>query len=108
MKGTHRMLNRALLVSFLVTCLAPLTGVHVHKLASVLFLLLCAVHAVVCRRRLGRKLVLLLGAVALSFATGVAGMILDQYPIFLRLHRVISLAVTAFLAIHVFVCRKRL
>ena len=35
-----RVLNGALLVSFAVTVMVPLTGVHIHKLASVVFLLL--------------------------------------------------------------------
>ena len=35
-----KILNAALLVSFILTVLVPLTGVHVHKLASVLFLML--------------------------------------------------------------------
>ena len=47
-----KLLNIALLVSFIVTLLVPLTGVHIHKLASVLFLLLSAVHTVVCRKKL--------------------------------------------------------
>ena len=37
-----KFLNIALLISFLVTIMVPLTGVHIHKLASVLFLLLAA------------------------------------------------------------------
>ena len=36
-------LNIALLISFIVTIMVPLTGVHVHKMASVLFLLLSIV-----------------------------------------------------------------
>ena len=101
-----KFLNIALLISFLVTIMVPLTGVHIHKLASVLFVLLCIVHTIVYRRKLGARRWLLLGLIVLSFATGLFGMFLDQFPIILILHRCISIAVVFFLAIHIFVYRK--
>lgn len=101
-------LNIGLLVSFLLTILVPLTGVHIHKMASVIFLLLCLIHTVVYRKKLGTKRYLLLALVLISFATGLFGMILDQYPIILVLHRVISIAVVFFMAIHIFVYHKKL
>lgn len=101
-------LNIALLVSFIVTILAPLTGVHIHKLASVLFLLLSVIHTIVYRKKLGAKRWLLLALVIVSFATGLLGMILDQYPIILALHRVISIAVVFFMAIHIFIYHRRI
>lgn len=101
-------LNLALLISFILTILVPLTGVHIHKLASVLFLLLCIVHTVIYRKKLGAKRYLLLILVILSFATGLFGMILDQYPIVLVLHRCVSIAVVFFMAIHIFLFHKRL
>ena len=103
-----RFLNIALLVSFLVTIMVPLTGVHIHKLASVLFLLLSIVHTIVYRKRLGTKRWLLLGLIAISFATGLFGMVLDQLPIILILHRCFSIALVFFLAIHIFVFHKKL
>lgn len=103
-----KFLNIALLVSFVVTILVPLTGVHIHKLASVIFLLLSVVHTIVYRKRLGAKRYLLLALVVVSFVTGLFGMILDQYPIVLILHRVISIGLVFFLAIHIFVFHKRL
>ena len=103
-----KFLNIALLISFLVTIMVPLTGVHIHKLASVLFLLLCIVHTIVYRRKLGAKRWLLLGLILISFATGLFGMILDQFPIVLILHRCISIALVFFLAIHIFVFHKKL
>ena len=103
-----KLLNLSLLISFIVTILVPLTGIHIHKLASTLFLLLCIVHTMVYRKKLQAKRWLLLGSVALSFLTGIFGMILDQYPIILILHRVISIAVVFFLAIHIFVFHKKL
>ena len=70
-----KLLNLALLISFIVTVLVPLTGIHMHKLASVLFLLLSIVHTVVYRKKLGLKRWLLLGLILISFASGLFGMI---------------------------------
>ncbi|MBQ8622620.1 MAG: heme transporter CcmB [Oscillospiraceae bacterium] len=103
-----KILNTALLLSFVVTILVPLTGIHIHKLASVLFLLLSIIHTIAYRKKLGTKRYLLLALVLLSFATGLFGMILDQWPIVLVLHKVVSIAVVFFLAIHIFVFHKRM
>ena len=103
-----KFVNIALLISFLVTIMVPLTGVHIHKLASVLFLLLSIVHTIVYRKKLGTKRWLLLGLIVFSFATGLFGMILDQLPIILILHRCISIALVFFLASHIFVFHKKL
>ena len=100
-------LNIALLISFIVTIMVPLTGVHIHKLASVLFLLLSIVHTIVYRKKLGVKRWLLFGLIMISFATGLFGIILDHFPIILILHRSISIAVVFFLAIHIFVFHKK-
>ena len=101
-----KFLNLALLISFLVTIMVPLTGVHIHKLASVLFLLLCIVHTIVYRKKLGTKRWLLLGLIVISITTGLFGMILDQFPIILMLHRCTSIAVVFFLAIPIFAYHK--
>lgn len=101
-------LNLALLISFLVTIMVPLTGIQIHKLASVLFLLLSIVHTIVYRKKLGVKRWLLLGLIVISFAAGLFGMILDQFPVILILHRCISIALVFFLAIHIFVFHKKL
>ena len=101
-------LNIALLLSFLVTIMVPLTGVQVHKLASVLFLLLSIVHTIVYRKKLGVKRLLLLALIVISFATGLFGMILDQHPIIFILHRCISIALVFFIAIHIFVFHKKM
>ena len=101
-------LNIALLVSFLVTIMVPLTGIHIHKLASVIFLLLSIVHTVTYRKKLGMKRWLLLGLILISFASGLLGMILDHVPMVLILHRCISIALVFFLAIHIFVYHRRM
>ena len=103
-----KLLNIALLISFIVTILVPLTGIHMHKLASVIFLLLSIVHTIVYRKKLGLKRWLLLGLILVSFASGLFGMILDHVPIVLILHRVISIVLVFFLAIHIFVFHKKL
>ena len=103
-----KVLNIALLISFVVTIMVPLTGIHIHKLSSVLFLLLSIIHTVTYRRKLGTKRWLLLGLIIVSFATGLFGLILDQFPFILILHRVISSAAVFFLAIHIFVFHRKL
>ena len=103
-----RFLNITLLISFLVTIMVPLTGIQIHKLASVVFLLLSIVHTITYRKKLGAKRWLLLALIVVSFATGLLGMILDQFPIILILHRCLSIALVFFLAIHIFVFHKKL
>ena len=104
-----RVLNGALLVSFAVTVMVPLTGVHIHKLASVVFLLLCAVHTFVHRKRLGAKRAALLALVIVCFVSGLFGLIWEEeFPLLLALHRAVSIASVFFLAIHIFVFHKKL
>ena len=103
-----KVLNIALFISFVVTVMVPLTGVHIHKMASVIFLLLNIVHTITYRKKLGVKRWLLLGLILFSFVTGLFGMILDQLPVVLILHRCISIALVFFLAIHIFAFHKKL
>lgn len=103
-----KLLNIALLISFIVTVMVPLTGIHVHKMASVLFLLLSIVHTIVYWKKLDMKRWLLLALIVISFATGLFGMILDQFPIVLILHRAFSIVVVFFMAIHIFIYHRKL
>ena len=103
-----KILNIALLLSFAATVLVPLTGIPIHKMASVLFLLLSLIHTVIYRRKLGTKRWLLLSIIVISFATGLFGMILDHIPMVLILHRAISIALVFFLAIHIYVFHRKL
>ena len=103
-----KIFNLALLVSFVVTVAVPLTGIVVHKLASVLFLLLCIIHTVVYRRKLNGKRVWLLAVILLSFLSGIFGMILDHIPLVLALHKVLSIVIVFFLAIHIFVFHRKM
>lgn len=103
----RRLLNLALLFSFVLTLLVPLTGIHIHKLASAAFLLLCAVHIFCYRKKHSPKRTGLL-LIFFCFLTGILGMILDAHTWMLALHKVFSMAVIFFLAIHLFVYRHKL
>lgn len=107
-KIMSKSLNLLLLISFVITLMIPITGIHVHKMASVLFLLFCIIHTIIYRKKLKNKSWLLLAVIILSFLTGIFGMIFDQYNIILQMHKVISIGVVFFLAIHIFVFHKRL
>ena len=95
--------NLLLLISFVLTLLVPLTGIHVHKLASVLFLLFCLVHTGLHRKKMDGRRVVVLGLIFTSFLTGLFGLIFEEIPIILALHKVMSIGVVFFLAIHIFV-----
>ena len=101
-------LNIALLITFILTIMVPLTGVDIHKMASVFFLLLSIVHTIIYRKKLGAKRWLLLVTIIISFVTGLFGMILEHIPSVLILHRAISIGLIFFLAIHIFVFHKKL
>lgn len=101
-------LNIALLCAFIVTNLVPLTGIMVHKLASVIFLLLCVIHTVVYRKKLKAKTLGLLTVVFTAFFTGLFGMIFDEVPLILQLHKAVSIGSVFFLAIHIFVFHRRM
>lgn len=101
-----KILNILLLVSFIITIMVSVTGIHIHKLASTVFLLLTVIHIIMYRKKLSWKRGLLLAAVLISFVSGLFGMILEQFPFVLTIHRVISIGVLCFLAIHIFVLHK--
>ncbi len=103
-----KVVNWLLLASFVITILEPLTGLVVHKLASVLFLLLCIIHTVMYRKKLNWRKYAILVVVFAAFLTGIFGMILDTVPLVLVLHKVISIGSVFFLAIHIFVFHRRI
>ena len=102
-----KILNYALFITFVLTIMVPLTGVHIHKLASTLFLILSIIHTHIYRKKLNARRWGLLLLIIISFATGLFGMILDHIPLVLILHRVISIAIVFFLAIHTFIFHKK-
>lgn len=103
-----KILNIGLLISFAATILVPLTGIPVHKMASAVFLLLSLAHTVIHRKKLGIKRWLLVFTIAVSFAAGLFGMILDHIPMVLIFHRAISIVLVFFLAIHIYVFHKKM
>lgn len=103
-----KILHFLLLASFVLTVLVPVTGIPVHKLASTVFLLLCIIHAIVCRKKLGAKTWGILALVLAAFFSGLFGMIFDEIPVILALHKVVSMGCVAILAIHIFLFRKRI
>lgn len=103
-----KVLNWLLAISFVVTNLVPVTGLIVHKIASVVFLLLCIVHTIVYRKRLKGKGLLLLGLVIAAFLSGLLGMIFSEVPLILALHKVISIGSVFALAIHIFLFHRRM
>lgn len=102
-----KILNILLLVFFVLTMMVPLTGVHMHKMASALFLILSMVHTCVYHKKVNAKKLILLGIVVVAFLSGLFGMILDQFAVILIFHKALSIASVFFLAIHIFVYHKR-
>ena len=100
-------LNMALFLSFMITIMVPVTGIHVHKLAATAFLLLSCFHMMTCRKKMSGKRWLLFVVILVSFGSGVCGMVLDRCPIILKIHRGISIVLVFFLAIHIFVFHKK-
>lgn len=97
----RKAINISLLISFLAVIVAPVTGIHMHKAAAALFLLLSMIHAVLYRKKQGVKRWLLLAAILLSFLSGLCGMIWDQIPIILKIHHAVSVAVVFLVGIHI-------
>ena len=96
-------LSWLLMVSFILTLLVPLTGIIVHKLASAVFLLLCLVHVLIYRKKMGSKRWAMLGGILLAFGSGLLSLIFAEIPLVLALHKAISITCVFFLAIHIFV-----
>ena len=63
----RKVLNYLLLITFLLTILVPITGIHMHKLASTLFLLLSLIHTFVYKNKLNTKRYLLILLIIISF-----------------------------------------
>ena len=104
----RKILNYLLAISFIVTILAPITGIMVHKLASTLFLLLALIHVFLYRKKVDYKYVLVVVLTIVSFILGILGLVLVEYPIVLILHRTISIVLVCLLAIHIYRFHRRL
>ncbi len=108
MTKTKKILNVLLLIVFIITFMAPLTGMMVHKLASAAFLLLCVIHTVVYHKKMNWQRYAVLGLVFTAFLSGIFGMIYREVPWMSAAHKVISIGCVFFLAIHLFVYHRRM
>lgn len=103
-----KILNYLLLICFVVTMMVPLTGIIVHKMASLFFLLLCIVHTIVYRKKMNGKRWGVLLTVVVAFMSGIFGMIYSEIPMVMAVHKVVSIALVFFLAIHIFVFHRKM
>lgn len=101
-------LNITLFLSFIVTIMAPITGIYIHKLAAAVFLLLSIIHIITYRKKIKGKQWLLLVLILFSFVSGLFSMILEQYPVILHVHHMSSIVLVFFLTIHIFVFHKKM
>lgn len=101
-------LNILLLLSFIITLAVALTGVNIHKPASVIFLVLIFIHVAVYRKKMSLQRWILLLLILLSFASGLFGMIFRQYPFIMTLHSISTIVLIFFTAIHIYIYRKKL
>lgn len=104
--GMKKGINRLLLITFVVTMLAPITGLFIHKMASGLFLLLCLVHTILYRKKMFLRRIGVLLLTILSFLTGAFALIFHHITIFAALHVVLSVFLACFLAVHIFVFKN--
>lgn len=101
-----RILNVLLLISFTLTIMVPLTGVTIHKMVSTLFLLLSLIHTIIYRKKIGFKRYVLVTLIFVSYISGLLSMVFDNYSFILIIHKVISILIVFFLAIHIFIFQK--
>ena len=86
----------------------PESGQHGHGSRIIHFLLLSFVHTISCRKKIGVKCGGLWGLIMIAFVTGIFGMIWEEIPSILVVHRMSSIALIFFLAIHIFKFYKRM
>lgn len=102
-----RAFHITLFLSFIAAIMEPVTGLPVHKLAAAVFLLLSMIHTILYRKKIRGKQWLLPALVLLSFFSGLFGMIFDQFSILLAVHRMSSIVLIFFLAVHISVFYKK-
>ena len=103
-----KIFNILLLITFVLTIMAPLTGIAVHKMVSALFLLLSLIHTIMYRKKMNWKRYVVMAVIVIAFVSGIVGMILDHIPMVLEFHKAISIATVFFLAIHIFVYHRKM
>lgn len=97
-----------LLITFVITIMAPITGMVVHKLASTAFLLLCLLHTFVYRKSMNGKRYLALTVILIAFASGILALIYEEVALVVAIHKVVSIVVVFIMAIHIYVFHKRM
>lgn len=100
-------LHGMLFLSFILTIMAPISGIYVHKLAGTVFFLLGIIHMIMYRRKIRGKQGLLAVLILFSFISGLFSLILEQYPYILNVHRMCSIVLVSFLSVHVSKFYKR-
>lgn len=103
-----KVLHYLLFISFLLTILVPVTGIKIHKLASTLFLIFSFIHLIIYSNKLNLKRVLLMIMIVICFITGIFGMIFDSIEIVINMHKVLSVLLVFFLAIHIYVYHRKM
>ena len=103
-----KVFHHLLFLTFIITVLVPITGIQIHKLASTLFLILSFVHVIYYSKKMTVNKVLLLVLIIISLVTGIFGMIMDDIPVVLNSHKVLSISLVFFLSIHIFVYHKKI
>lgn len=103
-----KILNLCLLISFVLTILVPFTGIIIHKMASVFFLIFSFIHLFVYKDKLSMKRILLMIIIVICFVSGIFGMIFDHIPFILNFHKVLSILLVFFLAIHIYIFHKKM
>ena len=79
-----------------------------NTLSFLTFILTFLVHTGVYWKKMNIFRFFVLGLIFEVFLTGLFGMIFKQYPIILSIHTISSIAVVFFLAIHIFVFKKKI
>lgn len=102
-----KLLHVLLLISLILTILVPLTGIMVHKLASLVFLVLCIIHVVAEKKSMNGRKYALLGLVLIAFVSGILSLILGDMTWILAVHKIISIFTICVLAVHLFIYHKK-
>ncbi len=105
MKRIKTILNILLLITFIITLLVPITGLIVHKISSCIFMLLTIIHTIIYHNKINYKHIILFVITIIVFICGMLAMIL---PLFINIHKVLSIIYVLFMGGHLFIYHKRL
>lgn len=100
-----RIINIALLLSFILVFSVPITGLKIHKISSTIFLLLSIIHTLIYLKKINIKKILLLIIVLIVFISGIMSMFFD---VWINIHKFIGMISIMFIAIHLFIYHKKI